>query len=98
MPLNQLGDTTILTVQGEEIDMTQYLEVSAFKGWVADVRPNLRSGTFRIIVDTEGTDPTPHAPMIGAFGEMLVIQVYRLRRHDESTNGAGGSNGTEPPS
>lgn len=67
------------TVTGQQVELDDYDPLCVFRGWVANAQPNLRSGTFRILFDTEGSSPLPHADLINAYGEMLVIQVYRMR-------------------
>lgn len=71
---------SIVTVTGQVLDLDLYDELADFRGWLANAQPNLRSGTFRLQFDTEGTNPVPHADLISAYGEMLVVRVYRLRR------------------
>lgn len=77
--LRDLLAESIETVTGQIIDMADYNELADFRGWLANAVPNLRSGTFRLQFDTEGTNPVPHADLINAYGEMLVVRVYRMK-------------------
>lgn len=71
--------TPLTTVTGQEIDLDDYDELCDFRGWLANAVPNLRSGTFRLQFDTEGTNPVPHADLINSYGEMLIVRVYKMR-------------------